>query len=258
MHGSNEERANCCSAVLTLVRVAPYPSGRRAAACLTIPDSTSVRRCSVGRLRTTESTVARACSLALQGYGRVIPAMPPSAGQLCGVSSDELTSPQCRFAIWATWHGCKVRPRRIFTAIDMSRWPLDLACACSRAQSFLVEPFDTYRQSDICGLVITITGHRIHESACGAQDAPCQHDREATTNCEDIMARKNESTGKGHQKVKQGTPGGAGGKGQSGTDAGKTQSAKKEKGGYGSTGSKSSGGTGSSQGSGGGSGGTHG
>ncbi len=77
-----------------------------------------------------------------------------------------------------------------------------------------------------------------------------------------IMARTSDTTsdttGKGHAKVKQGTPGGAGGKGQSGSDAGKTQSAKRDKSGYGSTGSKRSGGTGSSQGSGGGSGGTHG
>ena len=77
-----------------------------------------------------------------------------------------------------------------------------------------------------------------------------------------ITARTSDTTsdtsGKGHAKVKQGTPGGAGGKGQSGSDAGKTQSAKRDKSGYGSTGSKSSGGTGSSQGSGGGSGGTHG
>ena len=74
-----------------------------------------------------------------------------------------------------------------------------------------------------------------------------------------IMARTDGSsgTGKGHAKVKQGTPGGAGGQGQSGTDAGKTKNKKGDKSGYGSTGSKSSGGAGSSQSSGGGHGGTH-
>jgi hypothetical protein len=72
------------------------------------------------------------------------------------------------------------------------------------------------------------------------------------------MARTDSKTGtgKGHAKVKQGTPGGGHDKGEAGGS--KTKSANKRQGKYGSTGSKSSGGTGSSQGSGGGQGGTRG
>jgi len=77
------------------------------------------------------------------------------------------------------------------------------------------------------------------------------HSRQRTT-----MARTNDSSGKGHAKVKQGTSGGPGGKGKTGSP--KSQHAKKDNASNGSTGSKSSGGSGSSEGSGGGHGGTHG